>query len=266
MSRIIDISQPLERGIAVWPGDTEFQPFWAATLEQTGSVNVGGVKMSLHTGTHADAPKHFRNDGLSPPPTSTWASTSAKRWCSTFSDIGETLRDGIAAEQIQTALGADRPERLLCRTGTVPAGIFPETFAHFTPDTARLLADYGVRLIGIDTPSVDRVDSKELGAHHIFADSGIAILGKPRARSCPRRTVRVDRPAAETGRHGLLPGPRGAAYAQLIEILSLILKATKKAGAFAPAFHLSAIEQSDYMFLMIAVANPEVPTFFAPFI
>ncbi len=31
--------------------------------EESGSVNVGKLTMSIHTGTHIDAPFHFDNDG-----------------------------------------------------------------------------------------------------------------------------------------------------------------------------------------------------------
>jgi arylformamidase len=34
----------------------------------------------------------------------------------------------------------------------------------------------GVKLVGIDTPSVDAADSRTLDAHHILAGEGIAIL------------------------------------------------------------------------------------------
>ena len=64
MSRkIIDISHMLSTSIAVWPGDTEFKSFFVEEISKGGPVNVGGVTMSLHTGTHADAPYHFIDTG-----------------------------------------------------------------------------------------------------------------------------------------------------------------------------------------------------------
>jgi len=172
---LIDISQPLAEGMTVWPGDTEYQPSWTTTLEDSGVVNVGAVTMSLHTGTHADAPKHFRADGLSPDGVDL-AAYIGEALVLDLSPLGGSLHEGITAEILRTALGDQRPERLLCKTVTVVPGGFPEWFAHFTADGAKFLAEHGVRLIGIDTPSVDRVDSKELGAHHVLADAGIAIL------------------------------------------------------------------------------------------
>src|SRR5215217_9264574 len=60
---LIDISQPLKRGVPVWPGDTEFSFDLAWRKEESGSVNVGRITMSTHTGTHIDAPFHFEDDG-----------------------------------------------------------------------------------------------------------------------------------------------------------------------------------------------------------
>ncbi len=175
MNEFIDISQELTRGIPVWPGDRAFESFWTATLAETGSVNVGGISMSLHTGTHADAPKHFRDDGLSPADAdlSVYVGPAV---VADFTAYGESLNGGITPEMLDETVGSEKAQRVLCKTGTAPEGTFPETFAHFTPEAARWLADRGVRLAGIDTPSVDRIDSKKLSAHNVFAEAGIAIL------------------------------------------------------------------------------------------
>ncbi len=58
-----DISQVLQNDIPHWPNDTPFTYETRFTKEQTGSVNVGRITSSLHTGTHIDAPYHFTNDG-----------------------------------------------------------------------------------------------------------------------------------------------------------------------------------------------------------
>ncbi len=59
----IDISQVLNDKIPVWPGDTPFEYKVSWGMEESGSVNVGQVTMSTHTGTHIDAPFHFESDG-----------------------------------------------------------------------------------------------------------------------------------------------------------------------------------------------------------
>jgi len=170
----VDLTHPFSAEIPRWPY------FVKPVIDSMHTLAKGGVLTQRidcvqHTGTHADAPKHFRNDGLSP------ADIDLEIYIGEalvidLSPLGGALYDGIAADMLESALGDRRPERVLCKTASVLSGGFPDSFAHFTADSARLLVDRKVRLVGIDTPSVDRVDSKDLGAHNVFADSGVAII------------------------------------------------------------------------------------------
>jgi arylformamidase len=46
----------------------------------------------------------------------------------------------------------------------------------FGPDAVPYLKKQGIRLIGLDVPSVDPIDSKTLPAHHALWEAGIHIL------------------------------------------------------------------------------------------
>src|SRR5256884_4115621 len=63
MRNIWDISRPLTKELAPWPGDTPFRYELTWRLSQTCSVNVGALNTSTHNGTHADAPFHFHGEG-----------------------------------------------------------------------------------------------------------------------------------------------------------------------------------------------------------
>src|SRR5256714_11730523 len=63
MRNIWDISRPLTKELAPWPGDTPFRYELTWRLSQTCSVNVGALTTSTHNGTHADAPFHFHGEG-----------------------------------------------------------------------------------------------------------------------------------------------------------------------------------------------------------
>src|SRR5438477_12849103 len=63
MKKIWDISRPLTKDLAPWPGDTPFRYELTWRLSQTCSVNVGALSMSAHNGTHEDAPFHFDGKG-----------------------------------------------------------------------------------------------------------------------------------------------------------------------------------------------------------
>ena len=74
-------------------------------------------------------------------------------------------------------LGLQGVTRLLIRTDAwKDRRVFPQTIPHIQPELAAYLSELGVRLIGLDLPSVDPLDSKELSAHHELAGHGIHIL------------------------------------------------------------------------------------------
>lgn len=169
MSTIIDISQTLRHGIAVWPGDTPFDTFWAMQMANGDSCNVGSVTMSLHTGTHADAPLHFLADGGSP------IDADLRPYIGHAQVVDCTGAEKIEAAHVES-LNATRPERVLFKTGSASPESFDTDFAWFSAAGARALVELGVVLVGIDTPSVDKSDSRTLEAHKIFAAASVSIL------------------------------------------------------------------------------------------
>jgi arylformamidase len=170
MTRIIDISPPLVPGIEVWPGDTPFQLSWASRLEEGSSCNVARLTTTPHVGAHADGPLHFVAEGeaigavdLSP----------YLGRCRVVDVTGARVVDEDAL--LGVSLGG--VERLLFRTGTFPDFTrWNEDFAYFDPVLLRRLGRQGVRLVGIDTPSVDPFHSKDLPAHHALIELGMRNL------------------------------------------------------------------------------------------
>ena len=53
---------------------------------------------------------------------------------------------------------------------------FPNVIPHLRADIAPFLSEKGIRLIGVDVPSVDPLDDKELEAHHQLFKHGVHIL------------------------------------------------------------------------------------------
>lgn len=161
---VIDISRPLQNGMPVWPGDTEYQ------LTQTawGEITVGAVSLSLHSGTHADAPSHFLPGGI------TIESIDLNIYigpCLVIDARGMTLLEPSLFENITL------PPRVLFRTDAWPEGTpFPATVPTLTEAAVQALQRQDVQLIGMDVPSVDAIDSKDLPIHHALASAGIHIL------------------------------------------------------------------------------------------
>lgn len=170
MSGWIDISQRLVKGIPIWPGDTPFSYQLSWSKEESGSVNVGQITLSTHTGTHIDAPFHFDEEG--------------KRVIDLDLDLyigrvrilhlPDPIQIGIEELQSKNLKGVTR---LLIRTDTwTDRSTFPREIPPVEPELAPYLQEKGIRLLGLDLPSVDPLDSKELPAHHALTDQGVHIL------------------------------------------------------------------------------------------
>ncbi|WP_226643797.1 arylformamidase [Mesobacillus subterraneus] len=166
----MDISQVLNDKIPVWPGDTPFEYKVSWGMEESGSVNVGQVTMSTHTGTHIDAPFHFESDGKKV------IDLDFNLYIGPAMVIQVPKPESIGIKNLE-GIELQGVKRLLIRTDSwTDKTVFPESIPHIEPELAAYLAEKGVQLLGLDLPSVDPLDSKELPAHHELNSHGIHIL------------------------------------------------------------------------------------------
>jgi len=54
--KIYDITLPISPDMAVWPGDPSVKIEQLSSIENGDEANVSQIRMSVHTGTHIDAP------------------------------------------------------------------------------------------------------------------------------------------------------------------------------------------------------------------
>ena len=165
----IDITQTLKKGMPNWPGDTPFSFEVAYSKEQTGSVNIGRMETSMHTGTHADAPFHF--DSAAPRmeqlDVNLFIGDAYVADCTGVPEIGPEHMEDIDFQ------GAPR---LLLKTVPSISEMFPAVIPVIKPELAVYLKERGVFLLGVDNPSVDPIDSKQVAAHHALYQNGITIV------------------------------------------------------------------------------------------
>jgi len=194
---LYDVSVAVRVGTPEWPGDAPFGCGWTTRIAEGASVNLSSISGSPHVGTHADAPFHVHDD---------WAASDALP-LEAFLGEALVLDVGGSAEEL-LALAPDEArlhgvERLLLRTGrTIAAGSFPADWPVLSPRTAAALAARGVRLIGVDAPSVDARHSKTLDVHRALFTGGAYVLenldlrGVPEGRyeliALPQRLVGLD--------------------------------------------------------------------------
>lgn len=145
-------------------------------------MNVGSTEMSLHNGTHADAKFHFADDG--------WTIEQAK--LETY--FGPAVVVDLSSQysgapqngrwpQVQVAHLEDATDdlratgRLLLKTAVWrDAKIFPDPIPTVAGGVPKWLQSLGVKLLGLDVPSVDEIDAKQLVNHHAIGAAGISIV------------------------------------------------------------------------------------------
>ena len=170
MARLIDLSPPLSARLAVWPGDIPFRRTVRASFENGDPYLASSIETTLHAGAHADAPGH-----------STWGAGTIdlqplEPYYGPCQVVRVSVPEGgrVGPEELPAGLGAPR---LLIRTDSFPGPErFGTRFAGLSPGLAPWLAERGVVLVGLDTPSVDPFDDPKLECHLALAERRIATL------------------------------------------------------------------------------------------
>lgn len=179
--RIRDISISVSPSTPEWPGDTPWSCGWTATISNGSSVNLSTITGSPHVGTHADAPLHVR-DGW---PGSHELPLEAFYGPALVIDVSD-LRGELSLDQVEPLIAGHQLERLILKTGsTVASGTFPDEWPTLSESCARTLIGFGLRLLGVDAPSVDARESKSLAVHKMLFSGGAFILENLDLRRTP---------------------------------------------------------------------------------
>jgi arylformamidase len=170
--RVWDISPPVHGASPVFPGDTPYTQRWVATIAPGCPVNVSAVTLSPHVGAHADAPLHYDAGGA------TIGDVDLEPYlgrCRVIHAIG--IAPLVRLEHLAPALDDALPPRVLVRCyERAPLDRFDDELAAYAPETIEALAERGVRLIGIDTASIDPAASKTLDSHQVIRRRGLRVL------------------------------------------------------------------------------------------
>ncbi|PJC36535.1 cyclase [Candidatus Peregrinibacteria bacterium CG_4_9_14_0_2_um_filter_53_11] len=164
----IDLTHPITETMPVFPGDPPPQILKTATIEKEG-YNEFSVTCGTHTGTHVDAPWHMLEDGAS------ISGFTLNTLCGPAQLIDARGKSKIDSE-LFTGRQLSNGDRVLIMTGhsaTYGTASYYEDFPELTTECANLLADSGVTLVGLDTPSPDRAPFKK---HHILMRARILII------------------------------------------------------------------------------------------
>jgi arylformamidase len=177
---LYDISVAVGVGTPEWPGDTPFGCGWTRRIADGATVNLSSISGSPHVGTHADAPLHV-HDG--------WPASDALPLAAFVGSAMLLDVSGWTAGPLPLAANDPRlagVERLLLRTGrSIADGAFPAAWPVLSVETAAALAARGLRLFGVDAPSVDERENRTLDVHHALFGGGTFVLENLDLRAVP---------------------------------------------------------------------------------
>lgn len=170
---LIDISRPLFPGSPHWPGDRPTTFRLNARIADGASCNVGELSLSVHNGSHADAPFHYDDRGA------TIDALDPEVFVGPARVIDARGRNALTADLFAGVAERDlaATPRVLFRTDAWSDPTrFPKTWPLMDPGLPAWLAARGVRLVGLDVPSVDELTCKDMFRHRLMLAAGLLIL------------------------------------------------------------------------------------------
>ncbi len=170
--KLIDVSVPLDSNSPTYPGNTPFQLEAIKRLARGDSSNVSSVHMSVHGGTHVDAPRHFFDAGGGV------ESLPLEMLCGRARVIELTTRRGVTAEDL-AAFDLKEDIRLLIKTHNSRLWGSPEfhqDFIGLTGPAAQFLVEHGVKVVGVDYLSVEEFKKPGAPAHHALLGAGTIVI------------------------------------------------------------------------------------------
>jgi arylformamidase len=178
---VYDITRTLTPGIAVWPGDAPYAVAPVLRMADGASVNLTTLTLSPHTGAHADAYFHYEPDGAHP------AHMPLDAYIGAAHVVTVSKRDGGLTPDDLTHADLTGAERLLIHShvSDLPDDQWPSEFPYLTVELIAWAAARGIRLIGLDSPSVDAFDSSDLPCHHALKAHGLVNLELLTLRGVP---------------------------------------------------------------------------------
>lgn len=198
VSRIIDISTPLDAHTPAYPGDPVFRRTVTATIGAAGEgYLLSTLAMSAHGGTHIDAPAHFLAQGK------TIDQIPPRRWLSSALVIDMEGKRPVRAEDLERHGIRTGDSVILKANARRASDADPDDFSSLSVDGAAFLISKKINLVGIDALSIEAYDDPAWPVHKKLLQNNILILEGLRLRHvAPGRYTLIATPLHISGGDG----------------------------------------------------------------
>jgi arylformamidase len=173
VSRIYDISVPIRSGGLVYPGNPEIDITLQQAVAKGAGANVSAIRFGSHTGTHADASRHFFDDGQPVDQIPLDRLIGPALLVSFADDVRSVGAAELKAHDLRgrkRILMRTRNSALLSQKDFVP------DYTYLAPDGAEYLVDKGIELVGIDYLSIEQFHSGHHRTHRTLLAKSVVIL------------------------------------------------------------------------------------------
>ena len=159
----------------VYAGDAPMKFDFLHDMRKGDDFTLSAYSMGAHSGTHVDAPMHFVLGGATIDQLPLEPFIGPARVIDIPDDVESINAAELARHEWKGAA------RVLFRTrsslrGWMSSSTFHRDFAYIAPDAAQLLADAGVKLVGIDYISAEQFGAPAPMTHRILLGKGIPIV------------------------------------------------------------------------------------------
>ena len=174
--RTYDISLTISPDMPVWPGDPKVVIQRIAKISDGDNANVSQIELSVHTGTHLDAPNHFLDQDKTTVEQLDLKILTGRAYVLHLPDEVDLITRTV----LENAEIPPRTRRLLLRTRNShlwarQVNEFDRSFVAIDPSGAEYLTDRGVRLVGVDYLSVAPFKEGR-PTHEILLKRGVVIV------------------------------------------------------------------------------------------
>lgn len=205
-SEIYDITLNIEPGMISFPGDT-IPEFNKIKKIEDDNYNLSNMMVSVHVGTHVDAPSHFIKNGK------TIEEIPPQRFVGDVRVIEIKDNKEIRKEELESI--ELNSKKILFKTQNsefISDNDFHDNFVYLNYEAAEYLIDLGVDFIGIDYLTIENIDTTDFTVHKLLLNNDVIILEG------------IDLKEVEPGNYKLIAPPLKLTGAEASPVRALLYK------------------------------------------
>lgn len=175
MTTIHDVTIAFSEAIPPFPGDPAPRIRRFMKMEDGDPCNVSFMEMCVHSGTHVDAPLHHIRDGAG------IESLPLDVLLGPCRVIHVPDADAVTAAMLEAQEIPAETVRLIVRTRAselwdAPAWGTREDFVGLSADAARWVVERGIKLVGIDSLTIEHFDGPDAPAHVALLKAAVVVI------------------------------------------------------------------------------------------